>query len=274
MKRFQILGLVILLIAIVSAGYFKYREYRETDNTGPELTVSEDVLEVSIEAEESELLAGVTASDSKDGDVTDSLVIEGISSFIDDRRIVTYAAFDQDKNVGKASRQIRYTDYEHPKFALEEPLMFPVGYDTNFLKGITASDCIDGDITMAVCLSKGYTLYSDVAGDYPVQVEVTNSSGDTSVLPVTITIYDPAEYSRSPKIILEDYILYIAPGEEPDLEAYISEADDHGKDAIDDVEIDDSLVAYDTPGTYEVLYSLENEDGYIGTVRLILVVQG
>jgi hypothetical protein len=52
---------------------------------------------------------------------------------------------------------------------------------------------MDGDITDAICLSKGYSLYSDVAGEYPIQFEVSNSAGDTALLPVTVTIYDPAE---------------------------------------------------------------------------------
>lgn len=273
MRRLRIFTFLILLLSALSAGYFAYRQYRETDLEGPALQVPDGVLEVSIYAEDSELLQGVTAEDARDGDVTDSLVIEGVSDFMDDRRIVTYAAFDRDHNVGKASRQIRYTDYESPRFHLDTPFAFPMGYDTNFLSGIHAQDCMDGDITDAICLSKGYSLYSDVAGEYPIQFEVSNSAGDTALLPVTVTIYDPAEYSRQPRILLENYILYLSPGEKPSLRNNISEVEYHGEDLDDKVIIDDSQVDYQNPGTYEAVYSLEGEDGYTGSVRLVIVVR-
>lgn len=58
------------------------------------------------------LLAGVTATDAEDGDVTASLLVEGISGRNDDGTVqVTYAAFDSNHHVTKATRAVRYTDY-------------------------------------------------------------------------------------------------------------------------------------------------------------------
>ena len=46
---------------------------------GPTLEYNEEILEVSIHASEAELLAGITARDDQDGDLTDRIIVGGIS---------------------------------------------------------------------------------------------------------------------------------------------------------------------------------------------------
>ena len=90
----------------------------------PEIVFSDDVLAVSTGADDAALLAGVTATDAEDGDVTDSLVIQGRSGLSADGTVqVTYAAFDSDRHVTKATRTVRYTDYHSPRFTLSQPLI-------------------------------------------------------------------------------------------------------------------------------------------------------
>lgn len=55
---------------------------------------------------ESELLKGVTATDNRDGDVTERIVIEKIAETGENQVIVTYVVTDQSNNVGKAGRTI------------------------------------------------------------------------------------------------------------------------------------------------------------------------
>ena len=43
--------------------------------------------------------------------------------------------------------------------------------------------------------------------------------------------------------------------------------------SLESVEVDDAGVNYDKPGTYEVVFSVQNEDGFVGTTRLIVVIQ-
>ena len=70
------------------------------DNTYPEIQFEQDLLEVSVKATEQDLLQGVTATDKKDGDITDSIIIENMSNMLENNeRIVTYVAFDRDKPV-------------------------------------------------------------------------------------------------------------------------------------------------------------------------------
>ncbi|MBQ9150380.1 hypothetical protein IJX73_05560, partial [bacterium] len=58
---------------------------------------------------EEDLLKGVSANDSRSGDVSDTLVIESLSDFTEEgKRIITYAAVDESMNVGRCERTIVY----------------------------------------------------------------------------------------------------------------------------------------------------------------------
>ncbi|MCD7946043.1 MAG: DUF5011 domain-containing protein [Clostridiales bacterium] len=84
----------------------------EGQDGGPVISVPDETLTVSIEDGEDTLLQGVTAQDGRDGDVTSSVLVESISNFYgDEKRLVTFAAFDSDGNVTKATRAIQYSDY-------------------------------------------------------------------------------------------------------------------------------------------------------------------
>lgn len=82
----------------------------------PTITCPSDMLEVSVSDEEAALLADVTASDKQDGNLTDRILIQGVSKLItNDTAKVSYIVFDSDGNAASASRTVRYTDYEKPQ---------------------------------------------------------------------------------------------------------------------------------------------------------------
>lgn len=59
------------------------------------------------------LLAGATAFDDQDGDVTDTLVVESIYLEKDQKKAtVIYVARDKSNNIGKANRQLAYQESE------------------------------------------------------------------------------------------------------------------------------------------------------------------
>ena len=108
-KRIWALLIVTFAYCIGFAAYLVYTR-QISDNTPPEISFLSDVLEVSVEASEDDLLVGVTAKDSKDGNVTNSVLVEGISGLSSDQlATITYAAFDQAGNVAKAQRTVQYT---------------------------------------------------------------------------------------------------------------------------------------------------------------------
>ena len=79
--------------------------YLGKDRKGPEIFFDEEKqIEYAEGMDEELLLEGVTAVDDKDGDVSDSLLVEKVAGTNGKEVIVTYVARDGANNVGKASR--------------------------------------------------------------------------------------------------------------------------------------------------------------------------
>ena len=124
MKRLTSVILAVAL-ALSALGVLGARIYQKEAYGGaaPEIAFAADVLEVPTGADDAALLAGVTATDAEDGDVTASLLVEGVSGRNADGTVqVTYAAFDSDRHVTKATRAVRYTDYTPPRGRQPRPV--------------------------------------------------------------------------------------------------------------------------------------------------------
>ena len=79
-------------------------------------------------------------------------MIESVSTFLEKgRRLVSYAAFDRDGHVAKASRQLIYTDYHSPKISCAKPFSFPVG----------TQDILDNATRDANEIRRGAIQYTD-----------------------------------------------------------------------------------------------------------------
>jgi len=79
--------------------------YLGKDRKGPEIFFDEEKqIEYTEGMDKELLLEGVTAVDEKDGDVSDSLLVEKVAGTNGKEVIVTYVARDGANNVGKASR--------------------------------------------------------------------------------------------------------------------------------------------------------------------------
>ena len=207
MKRFRKIWLgIVIFFTVLFIGY-RLVEAVKADSSGPVISGGGDRLEVSIHDGEEILLGGITATDKKDGDVTDSIIVEKISNFYDENvRTVTYAAFDSDNHISKVEREIVYTDYNSPRFELTGALRFRAGEAVNVDKIVTAKDCLDGDISNKVKILTDTTINTRVTGFYRVVYEVTNSAGDNVKLPIDIEIYEP--YNNEVELNLDRYLVY------------------------------------------------------------------
>lgn len=117
-------------------------------------------------------------------------MIESVSTFLEKgRRLVSYAAFDRDGHVAKASRQLIYTDYHSPKISCAKPFSFPVGTQ-DILDSVYATDCIDGDISNKVEITGDSVFFLNIAGEYEIRLQVTNSCGDMVTVPVMLEMVD------------------------------------------------------------------------------------
>lgn len=95
--------------------------YLGKDRKGPEIFFDEvNQIEYEEGLDENLLLEGVTAVDEKDGDVSDSLLVEKVTGTNGREVIVTYVARDSTNNVGKASRSFTVASRYGGGEALEE----------------------------------------------------------------------------------------------------------------------------------------------------------
>ena len=276
---------LLVFLAIVLALFVGYRTWKTytTDVTPPVITYDNTVMEISVHDDQSMLLAGVTASDDCDGDVSNSLMIEKIGVINEDHAfVVTVAAFDTSGNVTKVRRNVRYVDYESPKFDLASPLLFLYGRDVNVTSCITANDLIDGDISQRI----KFTALSDGAitaeGVHDLMFRVTNSRGDTSELIIPIEVYPAGDYNAT--LLLSDYLVYIPTGESFDAKEYLQYY------KYDDTSVflgsalppayrltTRGVVDTSKPGVYPVSYTLSyTVDKYTYTAysKLIVIVEG
>lgn len=253
-------------------GLVVYVFHQRTVNGGeaPVIAFASDVLELPTTATEADLLQGVTATDAEDGDVTASVLVESVSRFVSGNTVkVTYAAFDAQNHVTKATRNVRYTDYTAPHFTLSGPLVFTESGVADLLDRVGAQDCMDGDLTNRVKVSSkdNGSLVSSI-GSHAVEFRVTNSMGDTAYLPATVDVVNGNV--NSAQITLSDYLVYIPQDSDFSPGAYVksfSRGDRVYTDTADGVSID-SNVDPATPGVYEVTYTVDTS-----YTRLIVVVE-
>ena len=81
MKPFRIIVVIAFVFVSIASIAVYISEKIGTDRTIPQLTVEEEMIEVSLKATDEELLKGVTAYDEKDKDLTEKIIIESVSRF-------------------------------------------------------------------------------------------------------------------------------------------------------------------------------------------------
>ena len=280
--------LLLVPITLSAALFLGYRAWDglKTDSTPPQITISEEALQLSASAPRSSLLQGITAQDDRDGDVTDSLLVESISMTDGSGTIeVTVAAFDRSGNVAKTTRTASYTDYQGPRFSLNRSLTFAQGSTFDLLGAIGATDALDGNIQHRIRATSMDDASVAAAGSHKVEFRVTNSLGDTVRLNLPVTVYSADSYGLN--VQLTDYLIYLKSGSTFDPEDYLLSA----TRGINTVSLEDGIpenysvrttgnVDTKTPGAYPVDYTVtyiqETATGtqYIsGLSRLIVIVE-
>lgn len=274
MKKLQ--TAVILLFLVTTAAFTAFFLYDRLalDHTAPVITSDGVPLEVSVSADNTALCAGLTATDDRDGDLTDQIIVRRVSQLLGSNSAqVTYTVFDAASNFCTFTRPVYYTDYHKPRFSLSEPLVYNVGSTVTLLDRLTAEDVIDGDISSKIRLAL-VNLSINTEGDYQIRVQVTNSSGDTAVLPLTVMVRNLT--ARHPVLRLSEYLVYAQGGETPEdyrslIETVLESS--HGNQ-VDPKNVEISgEIDHDTPGTYDILFSYTNAAGLESSVILTVVVE-
>lgn len=274
----KIVRTVLILVFLLSLGLFgatEFVSYAGRDTTLPEISSDREVLELSCDYTQEQLLEGLAASDEKDGDLTSRIISGPLSRFIDTGVCnVTYVVFDSSDHPAQLTRQVRFTDYHPPRFSLSQPLVFgeEQGSYTEAMSRLGASDPLDGDLTEWISQTDTDVSYQRT-GDYTMTVEVSSSLGASSTLALPVHVVE--QENLSVQIGLTAGIVYLAAGEALDPGAYLAEAIDAEGNSMDLSAVSSESEA-DTgvPGVYEVHYEATDAAGNYGETWLTVVVEG
>ena len=267
--------ILVTLFVLTALGFATLVVYQFThdDTAPPVITSDSNLLELSVTATEQELKQGLKAYDNMDGDITDRIVVQRISHLVNATdATVTYLVFDDASNAATYQRTLRYTDYQKPRFYLTKALTYNVGETITLRDRLSARDVIDGDLTDSILVSES-NASNTVPGYYAITVQVTNSAGDTAVLPLTVTVQNQSV--TTPRILLREQLVYVDAGQSVNYASYLLSATDPMLSGTQNsqVTINDEDADLSTPGVYEVYYYLLGKSGETATAILTVVVE-
>lgn len=268
LRRITLIVFVAVLAAFI---VFSVIDRLTTDTTIPVISLETEELEISVSDKKEALLKGVTAFDGKDGDITESVLVESVSKFIEPGVFdVTYAVADDDNHVSKATRRVRYTDYTQPEFYMKRALVYSVDEEVDIRAAVGARDCIDGDISDKVTIV-ATDFVQNTAGVFTVSLQVANSMGHMIYLDVAVHV--EGNETMAPEIQLEKSLIYIKKGEKPVFEEFIKEVTVNGVLMENYGLLISTNFNSDKEGTYNVHYYISTDEGYEGHSILTVVVE-
>lgn len=256
---------VILLFA-VSLGVFgagKIKKAAQRDPHVPVITADSDAIEVPVEYTREDLLQGMQAYDEEDGDLTSEIMTGEFSPFFAEGKCnLNYIVFDSANQPGVYRREITFTGYEPPRFTLSRPLVFRAGETETAYDRIGAQDMLDGDISDMVRLNADNVSYL-VEGEGTVDVEVSNSLGDSSQLTLPVHVV-PAEQAV---LNISTPIVYVGTGGGFDLDTYKDgiTSEDGEKPSPSEITAQTNVDTKE-PGVYEVHFTYGDAETWMTVV--------
>lgn len=267
MRALRVIVSMIFIVVLGACVFFHFT--KSTDTTKPVIRCDTNVIEVSVNDGNDALLKHIKAVDAKDGDLSDEVIVEKSSAFIDFGKVnITFSVSDNDNNVSKISVPVVYTDYQNPRFELKDDLVFKTETKPNIEDCIKVTDSFDGDISdRLVVISNGAD--PDINGKYPLTLKITNSKSYTYTMNVDLIMTD--KFTAGYSIELENYLIYKKIGEEVDYESLIkSVANPLRSTEGYNIDIDSSDVDNTKAGIYNVMYYQKSGGQTKAVTRLIV----
>lgn len=256
LRGVSIAALALALALFIAA---QVNERMNQDDTLPTITADSDTIEISCDYTQEQLLAGISASDAKDGDLTGQVLVGNFTRFIEPGVCdLNYVVFDSSEHMATLTRRVRFTDYHSPRFGLAEPLVFAESTtnNTEVRALFSASDVLDGDLTDWITYVETNAAYNN-PGDYTITMEVRNSFGDTVSYAFPIHIYE--RNTQDFDITLTEPLVYVEQGSGFDPLSYVESVRDLSGNRYDPALLNvTSNVDTSAPGIYEIHYEIGN----------------
>ena len=288
MRKLRIVVVLIFIVSVIVFGVYNIVSLVTEDRTPPVIFCEEGTLSVSVAATDEELMAGVTAEDEQDGDLTDSIRVASMSRFTEKgKRTIEYVVFDSANQSATLTRDLEYTDYTSPQIMLTEPMRFNLS-EINWVdlsSGMSVTDCLDGDISNKVRVTMDNNADINGAGTYGVTAQVSNSAGDTCAVPLEISVVEEESTEESGKYypMLSQYIVYVPAGQEiaplDYLTGFMRGSTEYTlgelpANVVPAAVMVQGAVDYNTPGNYTLEYSYTSPEGVLAVTKMAVVIEG
>ncbi len=267
---------VVLSAAVLIFGTVVFITHAEKKE-GPTLvcTVDKDeAIECEVHTPDEVLLQYVSARDEQDGDISDKIKVVRKKHLIDGKNttIVQFAVCDSDNNVASVQRELVLTDYHPPRISLSSDFIFQSGHPYSVSQYVTANDIIDGDLSLYVKLIS--TEFTNVEGEYPINIKVSNSMGDGVEMTIKAIVTDDDYVSV--KIQLDDYAHYCRVGDEIDYMSLVTGINNVTEKAytLEEITVEADGVDTSKEGVYDAFYKIidKNTGKVITMTRLLVIV--
>ncbi|MBC2195858.1 LPXTG cell wall anchor domain-containing protein [Listeria booriae] len=234
-----------------------------SSNNAPVITVADKTLKKGASFDP---MAGVTASDTEDGNVTDKVTVT--ANDVDTSAVgtyhVTYSVTDSDGNTTTKTITVTVTSNDAPVItASDKTLKKGASFDP--MAGVSASDTEDGNLTNSVSVTAN-DVDTSAVGTYHVTYSVTDSDGNTTTKTITVTVTS----NDAPVIVASDQT--IKKGKAFDVMAGVSASDLEDGDVTGGITVTANDVDTNTVGTYHVTYSVTDSDGNTTTKTITVTI--
>ena len=221
-------------------------------------------------------MAGVTAEDAEDGNLTTKIVVEknDVKTDVAGKYEVTYKVTD---NQG-ATRRKTIIVTVNPKMEVlnEAPVIhatdktITVGDTFDPMAGVTAEDAEDGNLTTKIVVEKN-DVKTDVAGKYEVTYKVTDNQGATRRKTIIVTVNPKMEVlNEAPVIHATDKTITV--GDTFDPMAGVTAEDAEDGNLTTKIVVEKNDVKTDVAGKYEVTYKVTDNQGATRRKTIIVTV--
>ena len=239
-------------------GYVEASEWNVSNNQ-PVINASDVTI---TEGSEFDPLAGVTAEDVENGNLTDRITYDSnVNSEKTGTYNVTYTVVDDSNFHASKEITVNVVSAELPSIEAENREV-PQFEDFDYMDGVKATAHDGTDLTDDVTYEE--TVNTDVAGSYEVTYKVKDANGKEATKTITVTVIP----NEKPVINASDKEIYLNSEFDPLEGVTASDAEDG---QIDDIEYD-SNVNPNVIGNYSVTYTVQDKNGQVTTKTITVKV--
>ncbi|MBC1559596.1 DUF5011 domain-containing protein [Listeria booriae] len=222
-----------------------------TSNDAPVITASDKTLK---KGGSFDPMAGVSASDTEDGNVTDKVTVTAndVDTSVVGTYHVTYSVTDSDGNTTTKTITVTVTSNDAPVIVASDQTI-KKGKAFDVMAGVSASDLEDGDVTGGITVTAN-DVDTNTVGTYHVTYSVTDSDSNTTTKTITVTITS----NDAPTFTTSD--VYLKVGDTFNPYTGITASDTEDGDLTDRIDIESTNVDMTQAGTYAVEYSVTDSD--------------